>query len=247
MKIAGFNLIHLDTVNSTNLHATDLLSGNKLTEPAIIMADFQTSGKGQGGNNWISEAKKNLLISYVVFPENLKAGDHFYLSKTTAIAIREFISGFVQGVQIKWPNDILAGNKKIAGILIENTLRADKVTASVIGIGININQNNFTVPATSLANETGKEYELMDLLKKLADKFEFWFELLQEQEFETLNLEYFKYLFGFQKWLKFSRNGTIFEAFVEMVEPDGHLVLRTHDKKVEKFGFRDINFVAGEQ
>lgn len=239
----NYKLIHLKTVDSTNLHAADLLSGKKLNEPTVILADFQTEGKGQGSNHWESGPDENLLFSLVIFPLKIKAKEQFYISKIAAISIREMLSEQISHVKIKWPNDILVNKLKISGILIENTLKSDLIGTTVIGAGININQNEFSIPATSMKNESGKEYNRIDLLNRFLDIFNYWYEIMLSRDFAEIDLEYYKNLYGFQQWLKFSWGGVEFEAFVEGVEPDGYLVLKAKDGKIFKFGFKEVEFL----
>jgi BirA family transcriptional regulator, biotin operon repressor / biotin---[acetyl-CoA-carboxylase] ligase len=238
-----YKLIHLESVSSTNLHASDLLSGKLVAGPTLIIADFQTEGKGQGNNKWESLASQNLLFSLIVFPVKIKAKEQFYISKIAAIAIRETISEHLTHVKIKWPNDILINKLKISGILIENTLKSDLINSSVIGIGVNINQSDFTVPATSFKKETGKEYDPMTQVNSFLNSFQYWFEILQSRDFAQIDIEYYKNLFGFQEWLRFSWGGVEFEAFIEGVEADGYLVLKARDGKILKFGFREVEFL----
>jgi BirA family biotin operon repressor/biotin-[acetyl-CoA-carboxylase] ligase len=239
----NYKLIHLESVGSTNLHASDLLSGKLVSGPTVIVADFQTEGKGQGNNQWESAVSQNLLFSLIVFPLKIKAKEQFYISKIAAIAIREAISDHISNVKIKWPNDILVNKLKISGILIENTLKSDLISTSVIGIGINVNQADFTIPATSYMLETGREHNSKTLLNSFLNTFHYWFEILLSRDFAQIDLEYYKNLFGFQEWLRFSWGGVEFEAFVEGVEADGYLILKARDGKIFKFGFREVEFL----
>lgn len=239
----NYKLIHLERVGSTNLHASDLLSGKLVTGPTIVVADFQTEGKGQGNNHWESVASQNLLFSLIVFPLKIKAKEQFYISKIAAIAIHDAISEHITHVKIKWPNDILVNKLKISGILIENTLKSDLISTSVIGIGVNVNQVDFTVPATSFKRETGREYDSKTLLNNFLNTFHYWFEILLSRDFAQIDIEYYKNLFGFQEWLRFSWGGIEFEAFVEGIEADGYLVLKARDGKIFKFGFREVEFL----
>jgi BirA family biotin operon repressor/biotin-[acetyl-CoA-carboxylase] ligase len=211
--------------------------------PTVIVADFQTEGKGQGNNQWESLPSHNLLFSLIVFPVKIKAREQFYISKIAAIAIREVISEHLAFVKIKWPNDILVKKLKISGILIVNTLKSDLINTSVIGIGINVNQADFNIPATSFIKETGREHNSMTLLNSFLNTFHYWFEILLSRDFAQIDLEYYKNLFGFQEWLRFSWGGVDFEAFIEGVEADGYLVLKARDGKILKFGFREVDFL----
>ncbi|MCB8994580.1 MAG: biotin--[acetyl-CoA-carboxylase] ligase [Bacteroidales bacterium] len=243
MFAQNYKLIHLKTVNSTNLHASALLSESVDTEPKVIVADFQSGGKGQGSNTWESEAGKNLLLSLVIYPDKIKASEQFYISKISAIAIRETLSGLLSSVKIKWPNDILVKNLKISGVLIENTLKGNKIGHSIIGVGINLNQSAFSVPATSVLNESGKKTEIPEVLNSFLEIFHYWYEIMQSRDFAQIDMEYYKNLFGFQEWLRFSWSGVEFEGFIEGVEPDGYLIIKARDGKIFKFGFREVEFL----
>jgi BirA family biotin operon repressor/biotin-[acetyl-CoA-carboxylase] ligase len=243
MPEQNYKLIHLDKVKSTNLHASDLLSGKQISVPTVIVADFQTGGKGQGDHQWESDDAQNLLFSLVVFPVKIKAKEQFYISKIAAISTREMLSVHLSTITIKWPNDILISKKKISGILIENSLKSDEIISSIIGIGININQTEFSFPATSMKNESGKEFDRMILLENFLETFHYWYEILLSRDLAQIDIEYYKYLYGFQEWLKFSWDGVEFEAFLEGVEPDGYLVLKARDGKIFKFGFREVEFI----
>jgi len=247
MFLQNYKRINLEKVVSTNLHASDLLSGKLISEPTIIVADFQTGGKGQGNNVWESGPVLNLLFSLVVFPLKIKAKEQFYLSKITAIALKETISEHLQAVKIKWPNDILVNKQKISGVLIENTLKADVINSCVIGVGLNVNQTDFTVPAVSFKSETGKEFDRKVLLDAFLNTFHYWFEILQSRDFAQIDSEYYKSLYGFQEWHWFSWGGVDFEAFIEGVEPDGYLVLKAKDGKIFKFGFREVEFLINKE
>ncbi len=239
----NYNLIHLEKVGSTNLHASALLSGKQLSGPSVILTDYQTDGMGQGGNSWESEPSQNLLFSVVIFPERFKAKNQFYLSKITAISLREMLSAHISQVKIKWPNDILVHKLKISGVLIENILKSDLIASSIIGVGVNVNQSVFSVPATSLKNQSGKEFSRQELLNRFLEIFHFWYEILLGGDFAQVDLEYYKNFFGFQEWLKFSWGGVEFEGFIEGVENDGYLVLKSRDGKIFKFGFREVEFL----
>lgn len=243
-----YNLIHLESVNSTNLHASALLSEKKINSACIIVSDFQTSGRGQGSNSWKSDPGMNLLLSLVVFPSNFKADEQFYLSKATSISVRELVAkkaGSPQ-IKIKWPNDVLSGNKKIAGILIENTIEGNDIRHSIIGVGINVNQiifPEFPIRATSIKNIILKETSLHLLLEEFTNIFDYWYDHLEDRDFNQIDTCYYRYLFGFQKTLTYNCGGTTFNARIVDVEKSGRLVLQMSDRKIRKFGFKEVDFV----
>ena len=134
-----------------------LIKNTEVAEGTVVLAKEQTSGRGQVNNTWESSYGDNLLMSIVLYPEFLHAGNQFLLSKFVSLAIVDFLSYYLENVTIKWPNDIYVGNKKIAGVLIENSLRGAFISSSVVGIGLNVNQTEFSssIPnPTSLKNES---------------------------------------------------------------------------------------------
>ena len=136
-------LIHINETNSTNNYLQSLCSEQKVEELTVVVADFQTSGRGQRGNSWESDPGKNLLFSTVIFPEFLEARRQFLISQIISLAIKEELDTYTTDISIKWPNDIYWKEKKICGMLIENDLMGRNISQSIIGIGININQEIF--------------------------------------------------------------------------------------------------------
>ena len=133
-------LIHLEETDSTNKYLNELCNKQCVEELTTITADFQTSGRGQRGNSWESEAGQNLMFSFVLYPTFLKARRQFLLSQIISLAIKEELERYVSNISIKWPNDIYWKDKKICGMLIENDLTGVHISRSITGIGINVNQ-----------------------------------------------------------------------------------------------------------
>ena len=171
-------IIHLKTVNSTNEFAKKLINTYEDTDSFVITSDFQSKGKGQFNNYWESLSSKNLLISVVIsLKKNIKT--QFDLNIISSLAVIDVLNdlGF-KNTSIKWPNDILVGSKKIAGILIETKSKGNEIYKSIIGLGLNVNQEQFKIydrEATSLKIESNKLFDLIVLrdnfLKKLNDRF----------------------------------------------------------------------------
>ena len=141
----GRNVIRLDTVNSTNTYATNQLAKSRLPEGTAIVAAEQTQGRGYSGNQWKSEKGMNLLLSVVLYPVFLAPRQHFFLNQVASLAIAETLQAYlpVKDVKIKWPNDVFIGDKKAAGILIENSVKGNIIQHAVPGMGINVNQTEF--------------------------------------------------------------------------------------------------------
>ena len=125
------SLIHINETNSTNNYLQSLCSEQKVEELTVIVADFQTSGRGQRGNSWESDPGKNLLFSTVIFPEFLEARRQFLISQIISLAIKEELDTYTSDISIKWPNDIYWKEKKICGMLIENDLMGRNMFFSV--------------------------------------------------------------------------------------------------------------------
>lgn len=160
-------IINLKRVDSTNDYAHMLINNNELMDETVIYANFQKHGRGQENNTWESEAWKNLTFTLVLFSKYLKAEQQFYLAHAVSLAIVDFLQSHKIDANIKWPNDILAGNKKIAGILIENSVLNDNLLYSLVGIGLNVNQQYFgstLLNVQSMKNLTLNEYDLNELL-----------------------------------------------------------------------------------
>lgn len=163
-------LIHINETNSTNNYLQSLCSEQKVEELTVVVADFQTSGRGQRGNSWESAPGKNLLFSTVIFPEFLEARRQFLISQVISLAIKEELDTYTSDISIKWPNDIYWKEKKICGMLIENDLMGRNINQSIAGIGININQEIFHSSApnpVSLLQITGEEHDLFKTLKNI--------------------------------------------------------------------------------
>ncbi len=181
--------IKFDTIDSTNDFLKSYLKSNQTPDFFYVFAEEQTKGRGQRSNNWKSECCKNILISYALrFP--LPAQKHFLLNQIVSVAVVEFLQKFnINGLKIKSPNDIMAGYKKLAGILIENTIFKNQIKQSVIGIGINVNQTQFTdLPfATSMKNLTGIDYVRDQLVGDLTYQLKLSFSKPEKEIIEQYN------------------------------------------------------------
>lgn len=184
------NIIRITKCDSTNLFAKNLLSKSEPTDGIVVITDKQTKGKGQFGNTWQSEEEKNLTFSIITMPTFLKPNHQFYLSKITAIACVQTLSNITNSpFKIKWPNDIYYKNKKIAGILIENSITSQNIIDSIIGIGINVNQrfNKTILNATSLIEINKQELNLNNLLFQYLDNFQKLYFKIQSNQLREID------------------------------------------------------------
>ena len=246
----GQNIIELDQVDSTNTYATNLIKQLDIPEGSVIFTRNQTNGRGQLGNIWRAERGKNLTFSLILHPGFLPVDKQFYLSKITSLAVlgmlTEILNTSRYDIKIKWPNDILVNNEKIGGILIENILRSNFLQSSVIGVGININQIDFSgieKKATSLATLLGKEFDIREILNLFCTHFEAYYLMIRQMHFDTITQLYLNKLYRFNEWAGFSVNGKMFHSMIINVEENGLLVLSDSKNKVSKFNFKEIVFL----
>ncbi|HEX2394530.1 MAG TPA: biotin--[acetyl-CoA-carboxylase] ligase [Bacteroidales bacterium] len=241
----GEPLIKLESVDSTNNYAMNLLRNENPSEGTVILAGYQTVGKGQGGNTWQSERNQNLLFSVILKPDFLKAEKQFYLSMCISNGLSAFIENTAGHSHIKWPNDILLKGKKVAGILIENTIMIDKLHASVAGIGVNVNQLSFPADlpdAVSISKVTGKEYNLLDLLNDLLDSLKLALEPLYCANMAEIRTAYLNRLYRLNEWARYKDDSGTFEGRINDVADTGELIVEKHNGESRLYGFKEINF-----
>jgi BirA family biotin operon repressor/biotin-[acetyl-CoA-carboxylase] ligase len=233
---------------STNQYATDLLSKSKPSEGTVISTPNQYAGRGQIGSGWESEAGKNLNLSFIFYPTFLPIRKQFQLNQAISLAVRDCIAELVpKQVKIKWPNDIYIENKKVCGILIQNTLASTKITSSVIGIGINVNQTNFlTNPPnpTSLRIELGHEVDLTFARSILCEKMEKRYLQLKANRIQKLKQDYLNTLYRFDQMSLFKRlNEDTFYGKILGVEESGKLVIENEFGERACFAIKEVRFV----
>lgn len=245
----GQQFTHLNKVDSTMHYAAALVAKSKPAEGSVVLADFQDAGRGQAGNAWISAPAENLTFSVVLFPSFLRVNKQFFLNMAVSLAVRsvaEVLSG--QTTLVKWPNDVLINRKKVAGILITNTLRGEQLRTSIVGVGLNVNQTAFPPDlknATSLRNVLGKKLDRQATLEKLCEKLEQYYLLLRSRNEASLKEEYLSALFGWRQKMKFYLpGGAAFEGEIADVEEDGKLCIRT-GVTLRRFNFKELQFDLG--
>lgn len=236
-----FKLMETD---STNTYVSKLPIDTP--EGTIAYALNQIQGRGLGANYWESEPNKNLTFSILLRPVFLKAYEQFYLLKAIAIAVSDFVAMFTDKVSIKWPNDIYVADKKIAGILIENAIERDFLKQSIIGIGININQEKFSdkVPnPVSLLQLNKKEYNIEECLTLITDCIETQYILLRDRNFEAIDKSYLSIVYRLNQPSVFSADGTKFKGTIVAVEPTGELVIKASSGEIRHFLFKEVEYI----
>lgn len=237
-------IIRLKEIDSTNRFLRELKDEQE-DEMVVAVADFQTAGKGQGSHTWESEAGRNLLFSIKVHPRWVPVRQQFLLSMAGAIAIKEALETYVDGIMLKWPNDVYWNDKKISGTLIETSIDSKGIKTCIFGIGINVNQEAFHSDApnpVSLRQILGHEVDKDELLQKVIEGFRRYYELLRRADYMDVSGIYHLSLYrrkGFHCYE--DADGDFEGAFVE-VEDDGHLIL--HDKQgvIRSYSFGEVKF-----
>ena len=224
-------MIRMQEVDSTNTFLKNLKTydADALT---VAVADHQTAGRGQGTHTWESEPGKNLLFSLLTCPTWVPVRQQFLLSEAGALAVKDALDTYTDGITLKWPNDVYWNDKKISGTLIETSIDSKGIKRCIFGIGININQMEFRSDApnpVSLAQILGHEVDREEVLLKIIEAFKKYYELLRRADYMDVSGIYHLSLYrrkGFHRYE--DADGEFEGAFVE-VEDDGHLIL--HDKK----------------
>jgi BirA family transcriptional regulator, biotin operon repressor / biotin---[acetyl-CoA-carboxylase] ligase len=240
----GKNLIFVPECNSTNTLAQQLGQQPSVSDGTLVITDNQTAGRGQRGNSWEVEPGANFTFSLILKTGFLPAQDQFGLNMAISVGILDYLKSHLKSnVHIKWPNDILVENRKVCGILIENSIKGSLISHSVVGVGLNVNQIQFTHDrATSLKKETGKTFSLHDELENLLWCVEKFYMLLRQQNYTLLQEYYYQHLYGLNEERKFKSSGTEWTGTITGVDHAGRLKVQTTEGE-KVFSFKEIEFV----
>ena len=248
--IMDFKVIHIDETDSTNKWMKDY-SANAEEQNVVVVADYQTAGKGCGTNSWESERGKNLTFSVLIHPEGipfatvasqrLQAKEQFRITEVVSVALCKTLKPYIYNkVVIKWPNDIYVGDKKICGILIENRLQGSGIKDCIIGIGLNVNQTEFKSNApnpVSLKQLTGKNLDceelLMTFLENLGEAF----------DSPAISQDYRQRLYRQDGYHDYKDANGPFKAKLQNVQDGGTLVLLDTEGKERYYAFKEVEFL----
>jgi len=228
-------ILHFDEINSTNVYLYDKISENNDISDMVVVAAHQTAGRGMDKNRWESEAGKNLLFSIALNVNFLEAENQFKISQAVSVAIVETLQKIVISDKffIKWPNDIYFGDKKLAGMLIQNTVEGRMMGVSIIGIGLNVNQIEFSkdIPnPISLKMISGRDFELDDLLNLLVFNIKTKVESLRYKENQNeINEKYVSRSYRFGIWSDYFYRNQVKSMIIRGFDKYGRLLL--HDKE----------------
>lgn len=239
-------IIKLNAIDSTNTFLKDMVSKMSIDDFTVVVAKTQTKGRGQMNSEWVVEEGKNLTFSVFCRFEALRIENHKYLNFCVSLSVLEALKEIeIPNLTVKWPNDILSGNKKIVGILIENSLKGSNISSSVIGIGINVNQDTFSneLPnASSIKMILNKETDLDTLLETVLFKLKENLELLKN-EYQLLEENYLKVLYKKNVPTMFTNNQNIlFMGKIIGVSENGNLQIELEDETIQEFGLKEVSF-----
>lgn len=244
--LIGSTLIQHEKVSSTNTIASLLISSGKPAEGTVITASFQDSGRGQAGNSWESEAGKNLLMSVILYPVMVRPEDQFVISQMVSLAVTDLVRTIVSDTAVKWPNDIYAGDDKIAGILIENSVMGGTLCSSIAGIGLNVNQKAFRSGAPnpiSLAQLTGKDFDLRAIMSELIGFLEVRYNMVVTGNHDQLAHDYHSLLYRCGEWHRYSDAEGEFTGMIERVRPSGLISVRRENGLTKDYAFKEVDYI----
>ncbi|MBC5773956.1 biotin--[acetyl-CoA-carboxylase] ligase [Pontibacter sp. KCTC 32443] len=240
----GQQLHYLPVCESTNSEAQQLLNKNKATEGCTVLTSEQTKGRGQRGNNWEAEPGKNVTLSVILSPVFLPVRQQFYLNMAISLAVLDLLreQGAAEA-QVKWPNDLYVKDKKLGGILIENTINSHSLQHSIVGIGLNINQLGFGIDtATSLAFVTGTELNLEHVTARLLELLEKRYLELRNGKLAKLKYEYLQALYRYQEQHQFIVDGKRISGNIIGIDEDGRLGVDIAGE-LRFFSFKEITYI----
>ena len=243
-----------DTLGSTNAEAIrDINAGKGADAGAVYWTEEQSAGRGQGINRWHATPATNLTLSIVAYPDHLPVDRLFALTQLTGLAVaatvRHFLPARAAEVSLKWPNDVYVGKQKIAGILVQNGLRGSRISWTVFGIGLNVNEVDFppelATTATSLRLLAGTDFDREAVANRLFSAFSDAYELTSPARLPELDQAYHQslYLRDVSATYREIATGNIFSARIRGVASTGQLRLEMTDGRERLFSLREIGFL----
>lgn len=237
-------IYRFDTLGSTNDEARNPL----YREGDVVIAERQTAGRGQRGHTWESAEGQNITFSLILEPTFLPVNEQFLLSEVLALALVDTLVEYGIEAKIKWTNDIYVGDKKIVGMLIENSLDGGCLARTIAGIGLNINQTEFDplLPnPTSMALLAGRKFDREEVLNRLMDNIFSLYEALRRGQKEMLQDRYSSTMYRLDERYTYAlADGTIFEGVIRGVRPSGELMIEhASDGALHEYLFKQVEFI----
>lgn len=240
----GKEVIHLQECPSTNDYAKTFFKSGILKNGQVIITDFQSSGRGRSGSSWEAEPGKNLLLSLFLEHKNLDVSKQYLLNMSVSLAIKDTLEKFAQNIdfKVKWPNDIYFGDKKVSGILIENFLSSNTLEQSIIGIGINVNQQFFNTPnASSLFQICRYDNDIAEVFSVLMSALEVNYNSLINNDIEGILNRYNDNLYWKNEMRHFKSNSN-WKGVIRGCDDNGRLLIEK-DGKLSSFAMNEVTFL----
>ena len=242
-NMSASKIIKVNATRSTNDRVKMLIKSKKIESGDIVVAKYQYAGRGHDTNKWYSSYGKNLLCSMLYRPLDVNVNQIFCINQVVSLAVLKTIRKFIKDkCFIKWPNDIMSVNKKISGILVENSLSLNHVNYSIIGVGINVNQVLFKkLPnAISLKKISNSDIIIQEVLNELIENYKFYFSRINELKY--INEEYNKNIFG-KDGCKFVVDGRIKHGKIISISNNGIVKLKLDSEGIQEFDPRKIRIL----
>ncbi|MBN1951995.1 MAG: biotin--[acetyl-CoA-carboxylase] ligase [Bacteroidales bacterium] len=240
-----FEIIDYQQVTSTNEVMKKFISEGRGKEGTVILADFQTTGRGRGDHRWHSAPKENLLMSILLKPA-ISVQDHFFLNELVSLSVMDTLRAFGVSPGIKWPNDIYLQGKKLGGLLIENSLSGSRIRQSIIGLGLNLNATSFPSDLPnpiSLRNVLGNEVDRIYFAGVLLDHLAHRYQLVRENQWELLHRNYLQKVLGLGSLVKFIVGGETCHGTLEDIRPQGEILIRSEENELKAYLYNEITLV----
>ncbi|RIJ36898.1 biotin--[acetyl-CoA-carboxylase] ligase [Pontibacter oryzae] len=240
----GQQLVFIPACASTNSEAQQLLLKNEATEGCVVLTHNQTQGRGQRGNSWEAEPGQNITLSVILSPTFVPVRQQFYLNMAVSLAALDLLREHgLQQAQVKWPNDLFFEDKKLGGILIENTINSHSLQHSIVGIGLNINQQQFGyTTATSLAKVCGSTVNLEKTTLRLLEHLEKRYLQLRGGHTARLKYEYLQGLYRYQEVHAFRIGEEEVQGQILGVDEAGRLAVEVNGE-LRYFSFQEISHI----
>lgn len=248
-EIAGImetKTIYIEETTSTNSYIKDMISQGNISEITTVYTGFQTAGRGQRGNTWESEKGANLTFSVYFEPVFVPAREQFVISELASLAVKELLDKYCDDIKIKWPNDVYHKDKKICGMLIENSLNGKEIAYSIAGIGININQERFVSDAPnpiSLRNITGEKYDTDSIMQDFVKIFKGKYMRLKNGEKKEIHAEYLNALYRKNEMARYKDARGEFTGEITDVKPEGQLVVTDENGATNNYEFKEVAYI----
>lgn len=243
-----FKTINIESIPSTNQYLFNLISEKEMSEGLVINTDNQTAGQGMGKNLWESEKGKNLSFSLLLKPDFLKPEKQFVITQIVSLAILNVCRRNLDSemVHIKWPNDIYVADKKIAGVLVQNIIKASSISDSVVGIGLNVNQEKFISDApnpVSMIQLAGVNFSREKLLTELLEEIEQNYSRIRVYpQTSWINSKYVENLYRINQSFHFTDKNGRFKGEIIGIDNYGQLKIKKADGDVLLYAYKEVEF-----